>query len=251
MASYIKITDLKCGQAPIDLNDKIVRRTRFPPLILNGHWLKDGNATLFNDGKKAIIFLNGDRIPSTVSGGPFINNVYEFHDAHFHWGEDDCRGAEHTINGTWYSMECHLVHWNQKYLTFEECLKHRDGLCVLTYLFLVQSGSNQWNNVKFERISENLKYIQNAGSETNIPANSLSWMRVATDCPSYYIYQGSHSGDFNLECATWIVFPVIIPIQSCQLNEFRKLKDKNGEFIKLNWRNVQPLRGQQVFLAVS
>lgn len=34
-------------------------------------------------------------------------------------------------------MECHLVHWNQKYLTFEECLKHRDGLCVLAYLFLV------------------------------------------------------------------------------------------------------------------
>ena len=29
-----------------------MRRTRFPPLILNGHWLKDGNATLFNDGKK-------------------------------------------------------------------------------------------------------------------------------------------------------------------------------------------------------
>jgi len=34
-------------------------------------------------------------------------------------------------------MECHLVHWNKKYLTFEECLKHRDGLCVLAYLFLV------------------------------------------------------------------------------------------------------------------
>ncbi|KYN42384.1 Carbonic anhydrase, partial [Trachymyrmex septentrionalis] len=231
----------KNGQAPIDLNNKIVRRTRFPLLILNGHFIKIILLTL------SIIFLNGDRIPLTVSGGPFINNVYEFHDAHFHWGEDDCRGAEHMINGTWYSMECHLVHWNKKYLTFEECLKRRDGLCVLTYLFLVQSGSNQWNNVKFERISENLKYIQNAGSETNIVANSLAWMRVATDCPSYYIYQGSS----NLKCATWIVFPVIIPIQSCQLNEFRKLKNKDDEFIKSNWRNVQPLRGQQVFLAVS
>lgn len=34
-------------------------------------------------------------------------------------------------------MECHLVHWNQKYLTLEEYLKHRDGFCVLAYLFLV------------------------------------------------------------------------------------------------------------------
>ncbi|XP_011698985.1 PREDICTED: carbonic anhydrase 3-like isoform X2 [Wasmannia auropunctata] len=166
MESYIKIIDpQRSGEAPIDLNDTIVRRVRFPPLILNGHWLKDGNATLLNNGEKAFIFLNGDRIPSTVSGGPLINDKYEFHNAHFHWGENDCRGAEHTINGTWFSMECHLVHWNQKYLTFEECLKHPDGLCVLAYLFLVQSGSCEWYNVKFEKISENLKFIQNAGSE--------------------------------------------------------------------------------------
>jgi len=42
----------KGGQAPIDLIDKIVQPKKFPPLILNGHWLKDGNATLFNDGEK-------------------------------------------------------------------------------------------------------------------------------------------------------------------------------------------------------
>ncbi|EFN65690.1 Carbonic anhydrase 3, partial [Camponotus floridanus] len=205
-------------QAPIDLIDKIVRPKRFPPLILNGHWLNDGNATLFNNGKTVKIFLNGDRIPSTVFGGPLVNDEYEFYDAHFHWGENDCRGAEHMINGTWFSMECHIVHWNRKYLTFEECLRHRDGICVLAYLFLVKSGSCQWNNNKFYRISENLQYVQNAGSEIKIPSNSLSWMRIATDCPNYYTYQGSYNVKSNWECVTWIVFPVIIPIQSCQVS---------------------------------
>ncbi|XP_070172065.1 carbonic anhydrase 2-like [Polyergus mexicanus] len=204
------------GQAPIDLIDEIVRPKKFPPLILNGHWLKDGNATLFNDGSTVKIFLDGDRIPSTVFGGPLVNDEYEFHNAHFHWGENDCRGAEHTINGTWFSMESHIVHWNRKYLTFEECLRHRDGLCVLAYLFLVQPGSCQWNNVRFDKISENLQYVQNAGSEIKIPSNSLYWMRVATDCPNYYTYPGSYNTGANLECATWIVFPIIIPIQSCQ-----------------------------------
>lgn len=47
----------KTGQAPIDLIDKIVRPKRFPPLILNGHWLNDGNATLFNDGKTGDLIL--------------------------------------------------------------------------------------------------------------------------------------------------------------------------------------------------
>lgn len=40
----------KSGQSPIDLIDKIVCLTKFPPLIISGHWLKDGNATLFNNG---------------------------------------------------------------------------------------------------------------------------------------------------------------------------------------------------------
>ncbi|XP_012228902.2 carbonic anhydrase 3-like [Linepithema humile] len=242
----------KGGQAPIDLIDKIVQPKKFPPLILNGYWLKDGNATLCNDGEKATIFLNGDRIPSTVFGGPLINDEYEFHNAHFHWGEDNCRGAEHTINGTWFSMECHVVNWNRKYLTFEECLKHRDGLCILAYLFLVQPGSCQWSNIRFEKISENLKYIQNAGSEIKIPSNSLSWMRKATECPNYYTYQGSYNMSFYYpECVTWIVFPIIIPIQACQLNEFRKLKNKKSNFIKSNWRDIQLLRGRRIFLAVS
>ncbi|XP_019700731.1 carbonic anhydrase 3-like [Harpegnathos saltator] len=241
------------GQSPIDLIDKIARPMRFPPLILNGHWLKDGNATLFNNGVTAQIFLSGDRIPSTVSGGPLMNDEYEFYDAHFLWGEEDCRGAEHTINGTWFSMECHMVHWNRRYLTFDECLKHRDGLCILAYLFLVQSGSCQWNNIKFERISENLKNIQNAGSETKIPSNSLSWMRIATECPSYYTYHGSYNLDDvdNPECAQWIVFPAITPIRHCQVNEFRKLRNKNGEFIKSNRKNIRSLRGRRIFLAIS
>ncbi|XP_011167781.2 carbonic anhydrase 3 [Solenopsis invicta] len=248
MSNVTKIIDEEItGQAPIDLNNRIVRRTKFPPLILNGHWLNDGNAILFNNGQKAFIYLTGDRIPSTICGGP-LNDEYEFHDAHFHWGENDSRGAEHTINGTWFSMECHLVHWNKKYLNFDECLKQRDGICVLAYLFLVQSKACQCS--KFEKISENLKYIQNAGSETKIPANSLAWMRVATDCSSYYVYHGSYNTNSNPTCVTWIVFPVIIPIQSSQLNEFRKLKDKNGEFIKSNWKEVQPLQGRQIFLAV-
>ncbi|CAL1680085.1 unnamed protein product [Lasius platythorax] len=253
MTSYTGAIGLrKSGQSPIDIIDKIVRPKRFPPLILNGHWLKDGNATLFNDGETANIFLNGDRIPSTVFGGPLVNDdKYEFHNAHFHWGENDCRGSEHTINGTWFSMECHVMHWNRKYLTFEECLRHRDGLCALAYLFLVQSRSCQYNHIKFDRISENLQYIQNVGSEINISPNSLCWMREATDCSSYYTYQGSITVEPYWECVTWIIFPVIIPVQSCQLNEFRKLKNKNGEFIKSNWRDVQLLRGQRIFLAIS
>lgn len=37
-----------------------------------------------------------------------------------------------------YSMESHVVHWNRKYATVEECFRHKDGFCILAYLFLVR-----------------------------------------------------------------------------------------------------------------
>lgn len=38
-----------------------------------------------------------------------------------------------------YSMESHAVHWNRKYVTVEECFRHKDGFCILAYLFLVRN----------------------------------------------------------------------------------------------------------------
>lgn len=52
--------------------------------------------------KKAMVELGGDRIPSIVKSGPLgPEDEYEFHDAHFHWGEVDSLGSEHTIHDTW------------------------------------------------------------------------------------------------------------------------------------------------------
>lgn len=41
---------------------------------------------------------------------------------------------------------------------------------------------------------------------------------MATDCPNYYTYLGSYNSGAYSECAIWIVFPVIIPILSCQVS---------------------------------
>jgi len=43
-------------------------------------------------------------------------------------------------------------------------------------------------------------------------------MRIATDCSNYYTYHGTYNANSKPECVTWIVFRVIIPIQSCQVS---------------------------------
>ncbi|XP_026670786.1 carbonic anhydrase-like [Ceratina calcarata] len=239
------------GQSPINLDDRLVRKRKFPPLVMNGHWLNDGEARLTNTGSTAKITLTGDRLPSTICGGPLADDVYEFSSAHFHWGEDNCKGAEHTINNTWYSMESHVIHWNRKYQTYEECFRHKDGFCILAYLFLVQPGCCGCINPQLERITDHLKHVLDVNMETKIPPNCLSWMRWATYCSTYYTYAGSYNvGEFP-EVATWIVFPVVIPVRPSELNEFRKLRDKDGNRIKSNTRELQMLKCRQIYLAVQ
>lgn len=48
-----------------------------------------------------MVTLGGDRIPSIVKCGP-LGDEYELYNAHFHWGETDSLGSEHTIHDTWY-----------------------------------------------------------------------------------------------------------------------------------------------------
>jgi hypothetical protein len=35
----------------------------------------------------------------TITGGPYGTNTYQLAQFHFHWGCDNTKGSEHTING--------------------------------------------------------------------------------------------------------------------------------------------------------
>ena len=39
-----------------------------------------------------------------LAGGP-LSGEYQMLQLHFHWGEDDTRGSEHTIDGKEYPLE--------------------------------------------------------------------------------------------------------------------------------------------------
>jgi carbonic anhydrase len=49
-----------------------------------------------------------------------FDRPYIFAQIHFHWGEDNEEGSEHTINGMHFPLEVHLVHYNSKYKSFDE-----------------------------------------------------------------------------------------------------------------------------------
>lgn len=60
---------------------------------------------------------------------------------HCHWGCSDNSGSEHTVDGTSYAGELHLVHWNStKYNSFAEAAGHPDGLAVLGVFLQVRNN---------------------------------------------------------------------------------------------------------------
>ena len=61
---------------------------------------------------------------------------YQMLQLHFHWGSDNSRGSEHTINGEEFPMEMHIVH-KKVGLTVEEALGTSDGLAVVGQMFQV------------------------------------------------------------------------------------------------------------------
>ncbi|KAL7295278.1 hypothetical protein TKK_0011414 [Trichogramma kaykai] len=239
-------------QSPIDIETEDVRCVRIcaRPLTLENHWLQDGEATITNNGLYPVIRLGGDRKPSLLKYGPLASDTYEFENLHFHWGEDNCRGSEHTINGTWYSLEAHALHWNRKYSSMSECLKQEDGFCVLGFLFIVTDDVDCPSFALLERITEHLKDIHDYKSKKTIESNCLMWIRKYINTDKYFTYRGSlTTGDFQ-ECVTWIVFPDAIPIRADQLDEFRKMKNHHNKNIKNNSRPVQHLYNRIVYQVV-
>jgi len=67
---------------------------------------------------------------SSLSGGP-LDSTYHLAQFHAHWGGENGRGSEHTVDGKMFSAELHLVHYNSKYGDFGSAADKPDGLAVL------------------------------------------------------------------------------------------------------------------------
>ena len=50
---------------------------------------------------------------------------------HAHWGDVEGAGSEHTLDGTPFDAELHIVHYNTKYDSPGEAFDKDDGLAVL------------------------------------------------------------------------------------------------------------------------
>ncbi|KAK3578467.1 hypothetical protein CHS0354_038557 [Potamilus streckersoni] len=142
-----------------------------------------------------------------ISGGP-LSGTYRLEQFHLHWGATDDIGSEHTINGTCYSAELHLVHFNcGNYKTFAEAVDKPDGLAV--FGVMVEIGKE---HAGFESITDVASKVLHKGQSTKLSKTFDPNCLLPADTSRYWTYPGSLTTPPLYESVTWIVFSKAISI---------------------------------------
>ncbi|KAM5281436.1 carbonic anhydrase 1 isoform 2-T2 [Ctenodactylus gundi] len=181
--------------------------------------------------------------PNGLKGGP-LSDSYRLSQFHFHWGSTDGDGSEHTLDGTKYSGELHIVHWNSsKYSSINEAFSKPDGLAIIGVLMKVGQA-----NPKLQKVLDALSAVKTKGKKA--PFTNFDPSVLLPASLDYWTYAGSLTHPPLHESVTWFICKESISISSEQLAQFRSLlSSAEGEPavpIKHNNRPPQPLKGRAV-----
>lgn len=231
-----------CGgerQSPVAI-DTGEAETDIPqmPFVFSGY-VKPTTATLTNTGHSVQVNMD---INASVTGGS-LTGAFVFHQFHFHWGAANTRGSEHTLDGKRFPAELHLVHYRESYGSWEEAVKHEDGVVVFSVLLELHDTDNP-----------NLQPIVNGLLDVVSPHETAPISPVVLDSllpdnvDHFFSYSGSLTTPGCNEVVEWIIFNDRIPISSSQLRQFRELNaDEDGTKLQDNFRPLQPLNDRGVY----
>lgn len=173
---------------------------------------------LFNNGHSVQVNYGADG--SSLEGGP-VNTKFQVAQFHYHWGNVDNQGSEHTVDGKSYAAECHIVHYNSsKYANIGEAVDQADGLCVLG--MLIQVGDHEHTGMK--KLTDKLDQVRHSGDKAALDGGFDPSCLLPADTSKYWTYPGSLTTPPCFESVTWVVFKEVIEISHGQMEAFRKLR---------------------------
>ncbi|GAB0094721.1 Carbonic anhydrase [Sergentomyia squamirostris] len=176
-----------------------------------------------------------------ISGAFLGPDRYIPRDIHFHWGREDAKGSEHSINSEKYSLEMHIVCYNDKYKSVADAKFHNDGILVIAQFFqAVSYAPNYFFLDLLPRIRENRSQINireklclyNLGEFLNV--DSLVRGNFVT-------YNGSFTTPPCYEDVTWIVSLSVAPIERRKMHMFRTTQGLRGQLLVDNCRPLQAI----------
>ncbi|XP_011312633.1 carbonic anhydrase 2-like [Fopius arisanus] len=233
-------------QSPVAISSKKSLILPLPALeMIKFHNLMGGTLVLHNNGHSVSLNFekqNSDEQLPYVFGAMLTENQnYVLQGLHFHWGNKNNRGSEHTLNGVSYPMEMHMIFKNTAYPETAEALSNEDGLTVLATFF------QEDDNESLSPIVESLPVVKWKNSRANLNVTFTLNSLLPKDTDTFYTYRGSLTTPPCSEAVTWIIFSMTVPISFKQMNKFRILS--NGEDVLAeNYRKLQKIGNRKVYL---
>uniref|UniRef100_V9KZC2 Carbonic anhydrase n=1 Tax=Callorhinchus milii TaxID=7868 RepID=V9KZC2_CALMI len=229
-------------QSPIDIrSSESVHDPQLTPLSIS--YDPSDCLQIWNNGDSFLVEFDDSKDNSVVSGGP-LENHYKLKQFHFHWGAENNRGSEHTINSLVYPAELHLVHWNaEKFRTFDEAIFSENGLAVIG-VFL-KLGRKHDGLQKLVNALPAVKY-----KDSTVEFSNFNPSCMIPSCLDYWTYPGSLTTPPQTESVTWVIMKKPIEFGDDQLSAFRSLLftpfGEKLENMVDNFRQQQPLMNRVV-----
>ncbi|MEE6463639.1 hypothetical protein FKM82_005991 [Ascaphus truei] len=201
-------------QSPIDIKGNEVKYdSSLKPLSIS--YDPSTAKTIINNGHAFNVEFDDAEDKSVLRGGE-LTGTYRLKQFHFHWGSSDDHGSEHTVDGVNYAAELHLVHWNTKYASFGEAVRHCDGLAVVGVFLKVGDAKPE-----LQKVIDALDLIPTKGKQasfTNFDPSGL--LPKSLD---FWTYQGSLTTPPLLQCVVWNVLKEPISVSPQQVSKLRGL----------------------------
>ncbi|XP_046143123.1 carbonic anhydrase 1-like [Osmia bicornis bicornis] len=229
------------SRSPINLDISYMKVIELNPLEWNGIDIAPRKLKITNTGYTVIISAKWQERHPYISNGPLPGN-YTISQIHFHWGENEMIGSEHTVDGARMPMELHAVHFKDEYDSLDVALRRPDGAIVLVYFFKLQDGPNEF----MEEIVKNLNSIQEAHSSARLVPKFLTEI-LRPFKEDYFLYWGPIVTAENVHRILWLICREPIGITSKQIAEFRTLHNERNVPILSNIRPLQEVKEENVF----
>ncbi|CAK9290797.1 unnamed protein product [Gordionus sp. m RMFG-2023] len=196
----------------------------------------DQTLTMENTGKTAKISITGER--PLISEGD-LPDIYQGWQFHFHWGERNKDGSEHTIDHRRYPMEMHFIFLKIQYENMSDALKDPTGLAIFSTFFDIGDY-----NIELAPLVNCLEFITYEGDKIKIPSFPLRTL-LPVNTRDYYRYLGSLPVPECNEVAIWTVFSNTLKLSQEQMDAFRRLKarPKFSPYQHDVSNNVRPQQG--------
>jgi len=189
--------------------------------------------------------------PGLFPGYGLSKTMYNFSNAHFHWGKEDRDGSEHRIEGQAFSMELHLVHFNSKFTSVQEAVASGESNALAVVGIFLQAGDSYWPNKALAPIVNNLKKVRNYTADFVRIDESLNLAAIIPQVDELlYSYQGSLTTPACSEQVSWFVFQSPVMISKSQVQAFRRVNDEMGNPILENNRPVQKVNNRRIDVVV-